>query len=1212
MATVLQNENVNEVVEADAAENAGALHESRGRGRPRGRGGGGRGRGGRGRGRGSRGRGRGGRGRARRAVFKYEDPSKGWRLRTPDQESIVLESDFSSDLTMERVRLFCVSALNSLDDELRAKGLAESRVSYVVLMLEDVLEQCRKWLNGHISLHDLGRKAVGMDDMYRYVAVMLASHLYGISLDRTLDTLSRFDCTPPPLDRVRFISTNILAYPATGRRNAGGGVVWNAQRDPTQLLDTFEKTAYAMSRGVFLTPVHTMVTLDDDLHGTRSKLNPVKTLSSRKADREGHAADTICDAFFRITLGARLRRRGEAQAINVEKLLDAVTEGRGEESLHGMVVTADRGYGGMQLIRLLLRYGIGSILVMPEHLLRCHPFVGKSYFTVTRDDQNQDEPLDEAQNSDSDMDGDENTGGDALLANAHSGDGDAADSELADIMSSRQDNVRAAAQGEVFDRRAAFVVDDDPDAGFASFFAQKSAKPLGARPLRKSQVSAIAVREKGNEHFSKVLRFMYTVPTSLARSIETWIAVPKGEFLHHGILFSERVKEGGPLVASDENGSGKGTIESMVLGSCIVLTISQRCADWFTMRQYRVTATMAGKIILRDERVLELLGYTTPHSSPETDLSETMKALVDAWFSSSRSTEPMMRGSANEGAVIAALSKKPFVRAIYECGMFARADDEWVACSPDALALVDTNSLGLSDSDTPELASVEIKTSIASSSLDRALRVASVDVKTCIVGDAAFRSLVPREHTGQILHQMVVLSVRLVVYVSAAEVGVLYIVVIKSPQNILDQCLLVLKERAETCVSWAYKDDPRIPTFADPRSRRVMKDRLSFWLTVNRHVWQNGPFPPLKIFKHGAQSLYSKTKGGVDGATQFRAVLRSPTSSLAWEQKIVLQTLKTLVVNAFLAWRMSQRRDLLKSSDVFRGVEQFRSALNNVQSYGDFVHDLAPELLRYAEGLGPVSENELEQVSLGDPEGVRLSDLAKRRPGRRVNFFNTSEGVRLRLNVHPHTQRHLPGTFKYCALCGSGEKRRRSCFKCGTCHTHLCVRALPNQRKSCWALWHEAKRLEPNRASAPESRNGIQREGRKVRTETFVPRQQPATKRRRSSRDGVPTPPALHIPSAAGRPAQVGASATKRRRRSADGGATNSSSQAARSGLVCCASECGRDPHLPPTGSAHVCETCGKPMHGFCVYALGGALGGEEYEGFGKGGFCKPCSLKTA
>lgn len=148
----------------------------------------------------------------------------------------------------------------------------------------------------------------------------------------------------------------------------------DAQRDLTQFFDAYEKEAYEMARITILTLVHTISTLDDDLYGTRWKDNPVKNLSAPKADYEAKSANVICDSFFRIIPGISFRRRCTSQALNVNKLLDVVTEGRGEQSLHGMIVTAHRGYSGMPLIRSLHRHVTGSIAVLPKHLLRAHRF----------------------------------------------------------------------------------------------------------------------------------------------------------------------------------------------------------------------------------------------------------------------------------------------------------------------------------------------------------------------------------------------------------------------------------------------------------------------------------------------------------------------------------------------------------------------------------------------------------------------------------------------------------------------------------------------------------------------------------------------------------------------------------------------------------------------------------------------------------------------
>lgn len=48
-------------------------------------------------------------------------------------------------------------------------------------------------------------------------------------------------------------------------------------------------------------PLYQLLTLDDDIFGTRAVDNQVKSLSSRKNEIEGHTADSILDALFRVT-----------------------------------------------------------------------------------------------------------------------------------------------------------------------------------------------------------------------------------------------------------------------------------------------------------------------------------------------------------------------------------------------------------------------------------------------------------------------------------------------------------------------------------------------------------------------------------------------------------------------------------------------------------------------------------------------------------------------------------------------------------------------------------------------------------------------------------------------------------------------------------------------------------------------------------------------
>lgn len=86
----------------------------------------------------------------------------------------------------------------------------------------------------------------------------------------------------PSLERVRFILNKIKEYYATGRGDYGGSR-WNSQHDQTAKLEQFEQTSFRLSSSMFLHCSESMLTLDDDLYGTRAKDNQVKTLSHRKA-----------------------------------------------------------------------------------------------------------------------------------------------------------------------------------------------------------------------------------------------------------------------------------------------------------------------------------------------------------------------------------------------------------------------------------------------------------------------------------------------------------------------------------------------------------------------------------------------------------------------------------------------------------------------------------------------------------------------------------------------------------------------------------------------------------------------------------------------------------------------------------------------------------------------------------------------------------------
>jgi hypothetical protein len=165
--------------------------------------------------------------------------------------------------------------------------------------------------------------------------------------------------------------------------------------------------------------------------------------------------------------------------------------------------------------------------------------------------------------------------------------------------------------------------------------------------------------------------------------LKYWIIVPKK---NEKILLNR-------LFNIDERTPVTEELESILIQYCNPLTHAQRTAEWFTLRQFHVSATMASRI----------LGTT----QDKTD-SELLQLLIDSWFSRARSTSDMVAGTKNEDAILDAFLQHPNVKNLFECGLLESKDTPWLAASPDAIAV-----LQLEHDQNFTVAVVEIKTRVS-------------------------------------------------------------------------------------------------------------------------------------------------------------------------------------------------------------------------------------------------------------------------------------------------------------------------------------------------------------------------------------------------------------------------------------------------------------------------------------------------------------------
>lgn len=372
-----------------------------------------------------------------------------------------------------------------------------------------------------------------------------------------------------------------------------------------------------------------------------------------------------------------------------------------------------------------------------------------------------------------------------------------------------------------------------------------------------------------------------------------------------------------------------------------------------------------------------------------------------------------------------------------------------------------------------------------------------------------------------------------------------------------------------------------------------------------------GPFPPLRLFKHAAHSFESNSKGGVDDATQYRSKLRSAMVVYKWEQRLISQKIKSIVANAFILWRIRRSSDLLEFTHFFKDIESYRTSINRETSMGSFVFQFSPKLVHFAASLSQIqkpkySEDE-SKIEPSSNEGLPLFAAVREKNRYRVDFFNSSDGVSLKLRYQPHPQRHN-NLRKHCALCRSGISRKRSKFTCAACNVHLCIRIQKDRRKSFWSKRHESKRLEDIclvEKSATSNNNSTPHESDRSQpdwTPSIIdndPLHLTPTNSRAKSADTIAKRAARTPPS------------TKRQctRKATSVSRVDQmyQPQIRTHATVPCDIDCRRQPLPGKENSAHAYEDCSRSMHGLCVYSPDSKLGGSEYEGFAAGGFCQSC-----
>ena len=534
---------------------------------------------------------------------------------------IVSEETFFNDVYGRKLQETLILSRMNVEDALSKRGIECTDTNLFRYLVKPALNTILDYTQQ--SLVANGVPVTSELELLSVVATVFLRSSFNLSLDEAWKIM-QYEANAEGftlIERARYtvILDNIRGFDVVGRSPLKDDDAWMQQSNLLANLHDLEEIMFQKSSDMLLHRGNGLVVLDDELVSSRANDVESKTLSNRKAGKEGPVSDCIACSLTSMMYGMRLQTKADNQVENVAKLLKTLNIPTNANHDHKMLCACDRGYGKMTFIEKILSQGMDCI-TLATTLGSRHPFLTSEEVRTFDDSLS---PVEKEQ----------------------------LEPQLQQI---RKWIVDAGTEGSI--------------GGSA------------VRVARKGNVTAISVCEK----------FDRKAETKIVRCFLTG---NYDETLTNKWIFTKRVDPipSIPFLFSCQHVS-YATVQDKVEFQLALhtrpLTYAQRCADWFVMRQFRVTGTMASNL--------------NQTQSQETVIQMCFKS----WFKRSKSTDAMTEGTQNEDATIEALGAMTLVTHLYQVGLIEMLSKPYLAVSADGVAVLKMDEPGY---DVTAIASVEIK-----------------------------------------------------------------------------------------------------------------------------------------------------------------------------------------------------------------------------------------------------------------------------------------------------------------------------------------------------------------------------------------------------------------------------------------------------------------------------------------------------------------------
>lgn len=256
-----------------------------------------------------------------RSLRVHMEEFKQWSYREEETPRIETEPSFMENVITPRALTYASAVVTKLKLEIHSRTLPEGRARILIMLVQPVRYKFILRMNQAINLTEEERPLLTMADMYGTIGMIYYSPNSGYSLKKGIGSLVSLGCRTPSLVTCRYILNNFQAFPVTVRHEylEDDCTLISKRHDDATVRDR-AGCIRSVNTYIFV-PLHQILTLDDNLIGSRAAYLEVKTLSSLKAHNERHMSDVLADSLFNCVLAVRFRRRGEGQEVGACAIL---------------------------------------------------------------------------------------------------------------------------------------------------------------------------------------------------------------------------------------------------------------------------------------------------------------------------------------------------------------------------------------------------------------------------------------------------------------------------------------------------------------------------------------------------------------------------------------------------------------------------------------------------------------------------------------------------------------------------------------------------------------------------------------------------------------------------------------------------------------------------------------------------------------------------